>query len=387
MTPNATRYDAVVVGARCAGAATAMLLARRGLRVLAVDRSRYGSDTLSTHALMRAGVLQLHRWGVLDCLRDAGTPPVTTTTFHYGKDAIEIRIKPRDGVDALYAPRRTVIDPILVDAARESGAEVRHGVRLVELLRSDAGRIEGALLQGKSGDLREVRAGIVIGADGVLSSVARLAGAATLREGRHATANIYGYWSGIDAAGYHWRYRPGLSAGTIPTNDGLTCVFLSLPPSRFEEARRSGIDAAYRSGLAELDPALAAAVETASPAGKLHLFSGIHGFLRQTWGPGWALVGDASYFKDPLTAHGMTDALRDAELLARAVAEGTDEALDRHQRARDDLSRRFFEITDQVASFSWDLETVRRLHLEMSEEMGREAEALLELDRETHIAA
>jgi len=118
-----SRYDVVIVGARCAGAATAMLLARRGLKVLLVDRSRYGSDTLSTHALMRAGVLQLHRWGVLDKIKAAGTPLIRTVSFHYDDNVVEVPLKPQDGVDGVYAPRRTVIDAALVDAAREAGAE------------------------------------------------------------------------------------------------------------------------------------------------------------------------------------------------------------------------------------------------------------------------
>jgi flavin-dependent dehydrogenase len=118
-------YDVVIVGARAAGAATAYLLARWGLRVLLVDRCRYGADTLSTHALMRGGVLQLSRWGLLQKVIAAGTPPVRRTTFRYANTVMRIAIKPSYGVDALYAPRRTVLDPALVDAAVASGAEVR----------------------------------------------------------------------------------------------------------------------------------------------------------------------------------------------------------------------------------------------------------------------
>ena len=121
------RYDVIVIGARCAGAGTAMLLARRGLQVLAVDRDRYGTDTLSTHALMRGGVLQLHRWGLL-------------TSFNYADDVVKVQIKPQDGVDGLYAPRRTVIDKLLVDAARESGAEIAYRTRLIDIMRSPEGR-------------------------------------------------------------------------------------------------------------------------------------------------------------------------------------------------------------------------------------------------------
>ena len=123
-TGTSQRYDAVVVGARCAGAATAMLLARHGLSVLLVDRDRHGADTLSTLALMRAGVLQLHRWGLLDRVRAAGTPPISSTSFIYGDETITVPIKPRDGVDALYAPRRTLLDALLADAASDAGADV-----------------------------------------------------------------------------------------------------------------------------------------------------------------------------------------------------------------------------------------------------------------------
>jgi len=126
-------YDALVIGARCAGAATAMLMARKGLRVLAIDRAGYGTDTISTHALMRGGVLQLHRWGVLPHLRELGTPAVRETTFHYGDEEVTVVIRPANGVEALYAPRRTLLDRALVDAARTSGAVVRHGCSLVGL--------------------------------------------------------------------------------------------------------------------------------------------------------------------------------------------------------------------------------------------------------------
>src|SRR5438445_616320 len=124
-----THYDVVVVGARCAGAATAMLLARNGLDVALVDRApAAGTDTLSTHALMRAGVIQLQRWGLLDQVVAAGTPAIRRTVFHYGDAATTVALKPFGGVDALYAPRRTVLDPLLVDAARDAGADVVFGM-------------------------------------------------------------------------------------------------------------------------------------------------------------------------------------------------------------------------------------------------------------------
>jgi 2-polyprenyl-6-methoxyphenol hydroxylase-like FAD-dependent oxidoreductase len=364
------RYDAVVVGARAAGASTAMLLARMGLRVLALDRSREGSDTLSTHALMRAGVLQLHRWGVLETIRESKAPAIGVTTFHYADESIPIVIKPRDGVDALVAPRRTVLDPVLADAAREAGAHVRYGMSVADLTRNASGRVDGVVVQGRDG-VRRIGAGIVIGADGMHSRVARLAGARVERMARHAAAVIYGYVPAT-VEGYHWHYRPGVSVGAIPTNDGLMALFVSTTPQRFLEGVSGGMETMYRQLLAEGSPELAAATAEAAVAGKLHPFAGTRGFLRQPWGPGWALVGDAGYFKDPITAHGITDALADAEALARAVAAGGEQALMDYHLARNARAVEFMDVTDAIAAFDWNLEQVKELHLRLSRLMAQE---------------
>jgi flavin-dependent dehydrogenase len=378
-------YDVVIVGARCAGAAIAMLLARRGLRVLAVDRGRYASDTVSTHALMRAGVLQLSRWGVLDGIKAAGTPVIRSTSFHYGDEVVEVQIKPRNDIDGLYAPRRTVIDRLLVDAARSAGAEIAFETQLVDLLRSDNDRVCGVRLKDGHERERHVSAELVIGADGVRSTVARLVGAGCYRTGRHATGVLFTYWADTGIDGYHWYYRPGVSAGAIPTNDGLTCVFASVPQSRFHEALRPGADAGYRHLLRECGSDLAAIVERSERVEKYRGFAGEVGFFRQSFGPGWALVGDAGYFKDPLTAHGITDALIDAELLAQAAAAGTEIALAGYQSARDKLAVAHFEATDAVASFEWDLPKVQQLHRALSEEMKKESLEVALFDRGTNV--
>jgi len=377
--PERSRYDAIVVGARCAGASTALLLARRGLHVLVVDRAAYGSDTLSTHALMRGGVVQLHRWGLLGRLRDAGTPVVRRTTFHYGDDLLAVDIKPRDGVDGLYAPRRTVLDALLVDAAVEAGAEVIHGVRAADVVRGPDGRVVGLTLEN-AGGAREAFAGTVIGADGVRSAIAQRVGAETLRTARHATGTIYGYYENLPVDGYHWYYRPGISAGAIPTNDGRTCVFATVSDDRFANELRFDLEAGHARVVRACAPDLADALAGARRIGRMPGYPGIPGFLRRSHGPGWALVGDAGYFRDPLTAHGITDALRDAELLARAVAAGTERAFGEYQAARDDLVTPFFEVTDRIASFDWDLGTVQEMHKFMSAEMNREVAAILALD-------
>jgi menaquinone-9 beta-reductase len=382
-----SRYDAIVVGARAAGAATAMLLARAGLRVLAVDRGRLGDDTLSTHALMRGAVLQLHRWGLLRAVEAAGTPPIRLATFHYAEEEVAIPIKARDGIDALYAPRRTVLDPLLVRAAEAAGAQVVHGVTAVDLVRGAHGRVAGAVLTGPGASLTRVEAPMVIGADGVRSPIARLAGAPVERAGRSATAVVYGHFTGLPLDGYHWYYRPGVSAGAIPTNDGRTCLFVALPPARFIGELAGGIEPMYRRVLAEAAPDMARAADGARLDAKLRPFPGTPGFLRRAWGPGWALVGDAGYFKDPLTAHGITDALRDAELLARAVVAGGDGALAAYQAARDEMSLGLFEATERIASFAWDLEQAKRDHYLIARHMAGEAEKLLALDGDRPRAA
>jgi len=376
----APRYDVVVVGARAAGAATAMLLARQGLRVLAVDRGRYGADTLSTHALMRGGVLQLHRWGLLDRVRDAGTPRVSRTTFHYGEEAFPVDIRAKDGIDGLYAPRRIVLDAILVDAAVAAGARVVHGVRMTQLLRGFHGRVQGVELEAPDGTARRVRATWVVGADGVRSRVAREAGARTERVARAASGVVYGYTTGLDLDGYHWHYAPGVSAGVIPTNDGSACIFAAMPARRFLDEVRWDLAAGYDRVLEEVSPSLAASVRRGRRLESLRGFPGEPGHLRQAWGPGWALVGDAGYFKDPITAHGITDALRDAELLACAIGAGTEGALFEYQQRRDELSTDLFAVTERIASYDWTLEQVQELHRSLSDAMKGEVRALLALD-------
>ena len=375
-----TTYDAVVVGARAAGAATARLLARSGLSVLLVDRCRYGADTLSTHALMRGGVLQLHRWGLLEQVIAAGTPPVREATFRYDGQVVAVPIKPSYGVDALYAPRRTVLDPILVDAAEAAGAEVRFGISVAEVDRDGYGRVSG--VAGRTREGAEFRAGarIVVGADGFRSTVAARVGAPVERVGAGVGATTYGYWPGLDVAGYEWNFRPDAASGVIPTNDGLTCVFASATARRIGR----GGPVTLLGILGQSDADLAGRLATTTPPG-MRTFTGVRGYLRRSWGPGWALVGDAGYFKDPLSAHGLTDALRDAELLARAVVsvlhDGAEEreALAAYQANRDALSGAMFDVIDEIARHRWTDAEIGGLLMRLNAAMSDEVDALAEL--------
>ncbi len=374
-------YDAVIVGARPAGAATAMLLARAGLDVLVLDRSQRGDDTLSTHALMRGAVVQLRRWGLLDQVVAAGTPAVRRTTFRVGDDVTVVNIKPSHGVDALYAPRRTVLDPIVADAAAAAGAEIRWGATVTGLRRDTRGRVTG--VTGHDPDGRAVHADgrITIGADGMSSHLAAWVAAETLWRGSAGGAAAYGHWTGLETDGYEWFFRPDVTAGAIPTNDGQTCVFVGAARETFRRHLLRDAHAGYLELLERAAPELTDRLAVATPPERLHRFPGRPGHLRRAWGAGWALVGDAGYYKDPITAHGITDALRDAELLARAViagfAEGdADAALAGYEHTRNRLSDPLFRLSDALGSMAWDTTEVGALLLGVSAAMADEVELL-----------
>ncbi len=375
-------YDVVVVGARVAGAATAMLLARAGLRVALVDRAAAGADTVSTHALMRAGVLQLSRWGLVDALTAAGTPAVRRVLFHHrDADPVQVSIRPSPGVASLLAPRRTVIDPLLAEAAAASGADLLGPVDVVDVTRT-GDRVDGVRTLGADGVHRTLRAKLVIGADGVRSTVARAVGAGTRHQGRTSSAVLYRYVDAGPGDAYEWAYGGHAAAGVIPTNGGLSCLFVSTTPDRMRALRRHGTDAAFEALLAEAAPQLAEQLIAHPRAGRVHGWAGIPAFVRVSSGPGWALVGDAGYFKDPITTHGMTDAMRDAELLSRQVVAGMagdrrlGTALRQYEAHRDRLSGGLLAATEQIAAYDWDSSRIQRLLREVSSSMTEELECL-----------
>lgn len=368
-------YDAVVVGARVAGAATAMLLARQGHRVLAIDKAAYGSTTLSTHALMRGGVSQLARWGLLDRVFAAGTPVITKTTFRYGDAVTEIGIPATAEVAGLAAPNRRVLDTILVDAATEAGVEVRHETQLVDIHQDPGGRVCGAEMRMPDGTHAVVTTDLLIGADGLRSTVARRLGVPVTRQGHSASSYVVQYFGGTGLPNDRFTtlYKPGCGAGVIPTNDGQFCVFTAMRPKVFVADARRDVAAAMDRTLTHLDPELAATLRSATPAGPVRSWPGVAGQFRKAHGPGWALVGDAGYFKDPFAAHGISDAFRDAELLATAATTGD---FERYESLRDELSAPLFDVLEQIAGYEWDLTTLPRLHRGLSKAMATEYELL-----------
>ncbi len=364
-------YDAVIVGARCAGAATALELARSGARVLIVDRDHPGNDTLSTHALMRPAVALLNDWGLLSEIEKARTALVDTTSFHYGTEKIAIDIKPDGAIKGLYAPRRGILDQILVDAAVAAGAELHSGVSFLSARKDMQGRVRGAVFAMPGGQQIAVSSGVLIGADGRQSSVARQVDAATQIEGRERTAVVYGYFDGIPNQGYRWFFGRNTYSGAIPTNAGAHCVFAGVRPDRFRDLIASELLRGMRAVLAQCDPELAEQLRTGPHDGRLRRYGGAPGHMRECAGPGWALVGDAGYFKDPSTAHGITDAFLDARRLARALQTDPSYPLS-YQDERNAKSRRLFDVTRKIAALNWDFETLKSLHRDLNDCMKSE---------------
>jgi flavin-dependent dehydrogenase len=293
---------------------------------------------------------------------------------------VEVPIRTGAGIAGLYAPRRDVLDRILVDAAAAAGVEVWHEALVTALLRDDTGRVAGVRIADRTGRAVALQATITVGADGIRSVVADEASSAVIRKGRSCGAVLYRYYADLPATGYEWAYGDRAAAGFIPTNEGRTGVFVGTTPARLRGLRRDGTEDAFATLLAAAAPGLVERVVSAAPASRMHGWAGIPGFMRRSWGPGWALVGDAGYFKDPITTHGITDALRDAELLADAildalagvVSEGV--GLARYEAMRGHLSSELFDVTERVASYAWDLDEIRILLRQVSSAMSAEVE-------------
>ncbi|MDQ1500094.1 MAG: hypothetical protein QOI86_3434, partial [Actinomycetota bacterium] len=347
-----TDYDAIVVGARCAGSPTAMLLARKGYRVLVVDRAAFPSDTLSTHMIHAPGVAALHRWGLLDQVVATGCPPIDTYSFDFGPFTIAGHPKPSEGIATAYAPRRTVLDKILVDAAGAAGAEVRERFIVEDIVVED-GTVVGIRGHGEGGRTVFERARVVIGADGRNSSVAKVVRPEQYHEKPMLMWSYYTYWSGLPVDGFETVVRPDRGWAALPTNDGLTLLVVGWPYSEASEYK-IGVEANYLKTL-ELVPEIAARVRAAR---RQERFAGgaVPNFFRKPYGPGWALVGDAGYTKDPITAQGISDAFRDAELCVDALDDAFggrrpfEDAMADYQQTRDTRSLPVYEFTTQLAT-------------------------------------
>ncbi|HZS22140.1 MAG TPA: NAD(P)/FAD-dependent oxidoreductase [Pseudonocardiaceae bacterium] len=350
MTEN--RYDVIVVGARCAGSPTAMLLARAGYRVLAVDRATFPSDTISTHLVHPPGVAALRRWGLLDRLKATGCPPIDTYMFDFGPFAIT-GSPGTEGAPVAYGPRRTVLDKLLVDAATEAGAEVREGFTVSDVVIDD-GRVVGVRGHGRNGALVTERARVVVGADGWRSRVARSVRPYQYHDKPRLLCGYYTYYSGLEMSGRFETYvRPDRGFAAWATNDDLTLVVGGWPFAEFD-ANKKDIEGNFLKML-ELAPPFAQRIRAAHREDRF-VGTAVPNFFRKPFGPGWALVGDAGYNKDFITAQGITDAFRDAQLCATALDEALsgacsfEVAMARYQHTRDQHVLPMYEFTIQLAT-------------------------------------
>ena len=347
-------FDAIVVGARCAGSPTAMLLARNGYNVLVVDRAKFPSDTISTHLVHPPGVAALQRWSLLHRLVASGCPPIDTYSFDFGLFTISGAPGTAEAPVA-YGPRRTVLDKLLVDAALEAGAEVREGFTVEDILIED-GRVTGLRGHGKGGQTVTEQARVVIGADGRHSMVAKVAGAEQYNEKPRLQGSYYTYWSGLPMNGRFEVYiRPDRAFAAWPTNNDLTLIICGWPFAEFETYKRD-IEANYLKTL-ELVPPFADRLRAATREARF-VGTAVPNYFRKPYGPGWALVGDAGYNKDFITAQGIHDAFHDAELCATALDQtfsGTrpfDAAMAEYQSTRDEHVLPTYEFTCELATLA-----------------------------------
>jgi flavin-dependent dehydrogenase len=347
-------YDAIVVGARCGGAATAMLLARSGHRVLLVDRGHFPSDMrLSTHLVWQPGIARLDRWGLHEELAASGCPPITGGAIDFGPFTLRGRIPPAGDVREAYAPRRSVLDALLVEAATRAGAELVEGCTVDGLLTGDPVDGGGPQVHGIRGRIGgrafTATARIVIGADGMNSTVARMTQAPSYLDRPALSGTYFSYWSGLSLEESTLYVRPHRVVSANPTHGGLAVVAVSWPVDEFVRAR-SDIEGSFSRAVELVAPELADRLRAGR---REERWSGaaVPSSFRRPFGPGWALVGDAGYVKDPCTAQGITDAFSSAELVAEAVDDALcgrrpwADALADYERRRNEAALPMYEFT------------------------------------------
>jgi flavin-dependent dehydrogenase len=330
-------YDVIVVGARCSGSPTAMLLARKGYKVLLVDRAAFPSEIPHGHFIHRGGPGFLHRWGILD--RVASTCPAALTNM---TDFGDFRLTGRDlmvnGVAWGYGPRRKTLDQILLDAAIEAGVEFR-GSFTVESFETDGTAIIG--IRGREhGSNQPVmeRGRLVIGADGRNSGLARTVGAPQYDVQPPLTCWYFSYWSGVPNDGFEMYVREGSVVFSFVTSDDLFAIMIAFPIARFQEVK-TDVERHFLSVIDAL-PEFSERVRSGRREERFYGTADLPNFFRKPYGPGWALVGDAGYHKDPYMALGIADAFFDADSLTEAIDHGfsgvssLQQALAAHERKR-----------------------------------------------------
>jgi 2-polyprenyl-6-methoxyphenol hydroxylase-like FAD-dependent oxidoreductase len=346
-------YDAIVVGARAAGAPLAMNLARKGHRVLALDRDAFPGPPRPAQALTGHAVHRLQRWGLLDALQATNTPPMWKLTMTAGEGVVELPFG--DEVPA-YCPRRDILDQILVDAARAAGAEVRERITVSHLLRDGSGRVCGIEGTDASGAPVREEARIVIGADGRKSFVAREVGARSYNELPAQTCEFCGVWSNVAVDGIEAYFLPGRAIFVFPTNDGLTSVGAAFPVEEYD-AIKGNVDEVMAETLGSV-PGLALRLRCGRHEGNWWGQRLPASYYRDIHGPGWALAGDAGFLKNPILGQGVNDAFRDAGRIAGAIdtafttGADLDALLQGYQDHRDEITRVIYQASHEFASLA-----------------------------------
>lgn len=333
-----------------------MLLAGAGHEVVVVDRAEEASDTLSTHGLARTGMVQLDRWGLLDEVVASGSPEIREVVFHTPGGDIARSIKPRLGIGYLLAPRRHVLDNILQRAAAKAGADVRYGVTIDGVRRNHDGRVTGVV--GRDGEPLEISARFVVVADGLKSRIARSVGAEIVDERVAGGGAMYTYFAG-DWSAMEYFAGDRSFGGVFPTHNGEACVWVCAAADTISAQRRTSgdinnaFDALVASTAAELFARTSAHPDRRRSVARS--VTALPNHVRQASGDGWALVGDAGNHRDPITGHGISDAFRDAELLAgslhRSLSGQLPEqaALAHYRRQRDRMIGPIFDLTVQLS--------------------------------------
>lgn len=355
-------YDAIVVGARCAGASTAMLLARSGRRVLLLDRDRFPSETVCTNHLDTRAVSLLSQWNLMDRVAASGCPGAGSSVVVVG-DTRRAWTHPSPAVRT-YSPRRSVLESVLLEAALRAGVEVRQGFTVRDLLWDD-GRVVGVVGHGADGHSTYERARIVVGADGRNSALARIVGAEVYDERPSTACCYYAYWRGGGASGPELYLDHGMIVALLPTNDDLMCAAVFRPVAEWAAFKRAP-EATYLAQLLRRAD-LALRFEDASRQSRCFGTADLGAMFRRPYGPGWVLVGDAGHHRPPVWPGGIADAFADAQHVGVALdgglgsRSGVRVALASYHRLRDAQAFEWHRLTCALASFTWTTAGVGRL--------------------------
>jgi 2-polyprenyl-6-methoxyphenol hydroxylase-like FAD-dependent oxidoreductase len=335
-------YDAVIVGARCAGSPLATRLAERGWSVLLVDREPPPADTISTHYVFPNTLARLRELGALARIEARHR----LNPLHYAVRVLGEEVTgpftPVDGFDRMCGVTRPVLDQALLGTAVAAGAETRFGEKVTGLLGAGIAEdpVRGVELEG--GDRIEAR--WVLAADGRASTVAGLLGLEKQRPIASEVGIMFAYWRGLpgdDSLRVEALESASLTWGQC--EDDVSILMLGVPPelTRGDAEQRQRLFVSSLDQFEWFDPRVLSGAEQISPI-RVAPETMLRGFLRQATGPGWALVGDAGHFKHPATAQGISDAIEQALHVADALTTPAEDLSD-YEAWRDERAREHYE--------------------------------------------